>query len=134
MLRGKHCHLLQDILKVKAEDASSNFVPLYQTARGHKSNVMIMIFTAVVTLKCRVVLPCFPFSVKLTESVYTQHGTKKTSTECYCRLRRVSDTCIQQTDRHQGYILCVSVIKALLRLGSLISVTFSSSVYICVPR
>ena len=48
-------------------------------------------FTAVVTLKCLVVLPCFSFPVNSTQSVYTQLCTKQTSTECYCRLRIVSD-------------------------------------------
>jgi hypothetical protein len=36
VLRRKHCHLLQDILMAKAEDASQTFVLLYETARGHK--------------------------------------------------------------------------------------------------
>jgi hypothetical protein len=52
---------------------------------------VILNFTAVVTLKCRVVLPCFSFPVNSAHSVYTQHCTKQTSTECYCRLRIVSD-------------------------------------------
>ena len=54
-------------------------------------NIMLLIFTAVINLKCRVVLPCFFFPVNLTQSVYTQDGHNQTSTECYCRLRIVWD-------------------------------------------
>jgi len=57
-------------------------------------NSLTLIFTAVVTLKYPVVLPCFSFSLNLTQPVYTQHSHKQTSTECYCRLWRVWD--IQQ--------------------------------------
>ena len=92
---------------------------------------MIWIFTTVLTLKCRVVSPCFSFPMKLTQSVYTQHGHKQTSTECCCILRTV--TAIQQTDTHQCYTLCVSV-TALLQLDSLISVSSSSNTYSCVPH
>jgi len=49
-----------------------------------------LIFTAVVTLKCCVVLLFFFFPAILTQSVYTQHGHKQKTTECYCRLRIVS--------------------------------------------
>jgi len=37
-------------------------------------NSMTLIFTVAVTLKSRVVLPCFSFPVQLTQSVYT-HST-----------------------------------------------------------
>jgi hypothetical protein len=37
VLRRKHWHLLQDILTVKAENASEALLPKYQTARGHKT-------------------------------------------------------------------------------------------------
>jgi len=142
-------------------------------------NSTTLIFTPVVTLKSHVVLPSFPFPVNLTQSVYTSHGPKQTSTECYCRLRIVWDiqrkvstggqlvwqakralkvnTCrklckvccvmcsrntsyvsvralftydvsgvaavccshtfhqiLQQTDTHQGFILCVSVTQHYL--------------------
>jgi hypothetical protein len=35
VLRGNNCHLLQDILKVKAEDLSETLVHLYQNEWGH---------------------------------------------------------------------------------------------------
>jgi len=54
-------------------------------------NNVNLIFTAVVTLKYSVVLPSFSFPLNLTQSVYTQHGHKQTPTDCYCRLRTVSD-------------------------------------------
>ena len=102
---------------------------LYSCTKLHgvtKRNVMLLIFTDVVTLNCRVVLPWFPFPVNSTQSVCTQHCTKQTSTECYCTLRTVSD--IQQTERHTPrlHIVCVCD-TALLRLDSLISVTSSSN-------
>jgi hypothetical protein len=74
-----------------AEDTSETLVYLYQNDRVTILHSVTLIFSAVVTLKSRVVLPCFSFPVQLTQSVYTQHGRKQTSTECYCRLRRVSD-------------------------------------------
>jgi len=91
VLRGKHCHLLNDILKVNAEDASDTLVPLYLTARVTRNKNEALMFTAVINLMFCVVLPCFSFRVNSAHSVYTQHGTKQTSTECYCRLWIVSD-------------------------------------------
>jgi hypothetical protein len=90
MLREKHCHLLQCILKVTDEDAHETSVTLYQTARNN--NIGTMIFTAVVTLTSSAVLPCFSFPVNPTQSVCTQTGHKQTSTECHCRLWTVSDS------------------------------------------
>jgi hypothetical protein len=54
-------------------------------------NSVTLIFTTVVTLKSRVVLLCFSFPVQETRSVCKQHGHKHTPTECYCRLRMVSN-------------------------------------------
>jgi len=76
---------------VKTEDASGTLVSLYQTARVTRDYSVNLIFTVVVTLKRCVVLSWFSFPVNLTQSVYTQHGHKQTSTDCYCRLRIVSD-------------------------------------------
>jgi hypothetical protein len=105
---------------------------LYPYTKLHgvtNSNVMIMIFTAVVTVKCRFVWTCFSFPVNLKLSVYAQHDPKQISTECYCRLRIVSD--IQQTDTHQGYQLWCVCDTALLRFDSII-VTPTSNTNSCV--
>jgi len=60
VLRGKQCDLLHDILKVNAEDASDALVPLYLIAGATRNKSEALIFTAVIYLMFRVVLPYFP--------------------------------------------------------------------------
>ena len=82
VLRGKHCYVLQGIMMVKAEHASETLVSLYQSKRGHNGQHRNFDIHRCGNLK---LLCCFApssFPLNPTQSVYTQHGTKQTHTEC----------------------------------------------------
>jgi hypothetical protein len=70
VLSEKHCHLLQDILKMKDEDVFESWYLCTKLNAVKSTNTMTLIFTAVVTLNilccfAMFFLPCEPNTVSL---------------------------------------------------------------------